>query len=208
MRTRLLAVVSLAFVLMALALPARAAGAETLHFSFQGQTADAFFSSTQACVVTDVGVFAVDGRVKTGPGRPAVESTASIFISQFDVCTGTQLLAADGFAVLAPGEFQIEEQLTAATLTATIEVFDFVSGTSFPVDVNVSWTGFGDTFTIKERFHQRSPGFRANFRMDGTFREATAAGTVTDGTTNYTPEPAVFAQLGSVRKGEVVIIHE
>jgi hypothetical protein len=208
MRTRLLAIVSLAFVLMALALPARAAPAETLHFSFQGQTADAFFSSTEGCVVTDVGVFAVDGRVKTGPGRPAVESTASVFISQFDFCTQTQLLAADGFAVLAPGEFQIAADLTSATLTATIEVFDFVSGTSFPVDVNVSWSGSGDTFREKQHFHFTAPGFKANFRMDGTFREATAAGTVTDGTTNFTPEPAVFAQLGSVKQGEVVIIHE
>lgn len=208
MRTRLLAVVSLAFILLALAPPARAAGAETLHFSFRGQTADAFFSSTQGCVVTDVGVFAADGRIKTGPGGPEVASMAATFISQFDVCTQTQLLAADGFAELAPGEFQIDAELTAATLTATIEVFDFVSGTSFPVDVDVSWTGFGDTFTVKDRFHQRAPGFKANFRFDGTFRDATAAGTVTDGTTNFTPEPAVFAQLGSVRQGEVVIIHE
>jgi hypothetical protein len=208
MRKRLLAVVSLAFVLMALTLPARAAPAETLHFSFTGLSAEAFFSSTEGCVVTDVGVFAMEGRVKTGPGRPAVESAAATFVSQFDVCTGTQLLAADGFAVLAPGEFQIDEQLTAATLTATIEVFDFVSGASFPVDVSVSWTGFGDTFSVKDRFHLKAPGFKVNSRFDGTFREATAAGTVTDGTTNFTPEPAVFAQLGSVKQGEVVIIHE
>ena len=208
MRTRLLAVVSLAFVLMALAVPARAAPAETLHFRFQGQTAEAFFSSIEGCVATDVFVFAVDGSIKTGPGRPTVESTASIFISQFDVCTGTELLAADGFAVLAPGEFQIDQQLTAATLTATIEVFDFVSGTSFPVDVNVSWTGFGDTFSQKQRSHFTAPGFKANSRFDGTFRQATASGTVTDGTTNFTPEPAVFAQLGSVKQGEVIIIHE
>jgi hypothetical protein len=209
MRTRLLAVASLAFVLMALTLPARAAPAETLHFSFKGQFAEALFSSTDpsGCVVTEVFVAADDGRVKTGPGMPEVESVAFIFISQFDVCTQTQLLAADGFAVLAPDAFQIDRQLTAATLTATIEVFDFVSGTSFPVEVNVSWTGFGDTFSVKDRFHLKAPGFKVNSRFDGTFRDATASGTVTDGTTNFTPEPAVFADMGSVKQGEVDIIH-
>jgi len=208
MRTRLLTVASLAVVLMALALPVRAAGAETLHVNFKGQTAQAEFSSTHGCVQTVVYVLASDGRFKTDPGGPEAASGAESYIFQSDVCTQTQLLAAYGFAVLAPSEFQIDQQFTAATLTATIEVFDFVSGTSFPVDVDVSWTGFGDTFTVKDRFHQRAPGFKANFRFDGTFRDATAAGTVTDGTTNFTPEPAVFAQLGSVRQGEVVIIHE
>jgi hypothetical protein len=41
----------------------------------------------------------------------------------------------------------------------------------------------------------------------GTFRDATASGTVSDGTTNFTPEPAVFADMGSVKQGEVDIIH-
>jgi hypothetical protein len=205
---RLLLILALALSAL-VATPASAAGAETLHFSFKGQTADAFFSSVDpsGCVFTEVGVFAVDGRVKE-TGHPAVSSEAFIFISQFDACTDTLLLAADGSATLAPGEFQIDQQLTTASLNTTIEVFDFVSGTSFPVDVSVSWTGVGATFRIKDHFQIKTPGFKVNSRFDGTFREATASGTVSDGTTNFTPEPAVFAELGSVKQGEVVIIHE
>ncbi len=212
MRTRLLAVVSLAFVLMALALPARAAGAETLHVKFQGQTAQAEFSSTKGCVQTVVYVLATDGRFKTDPGGPEAASGGEVYISKFDVCAQTQLVDAFGFAVLAPDEFQVDEQLTAATLTATIEVSDFTSGTSFPVHVSVSWTGFGDTFSQDERYRQEgAPGVWVNFHLDGTFRQATASGTVSDGTTDFTPEPALLTgntRLGSIKVGEVDIIHQ
>jgi hypothetical protein len=212
MRTRLLTVVSLAVVLMALALPARANGAVTLHVSFKGQTAQAEFSSTQGCVQTVVYVLATDGRFKTDPGGPEAASGAEVYIFQSDICSQSQLLAAFGFAVLAPDEFQIGQQLTAASLTATIEVSDEVSGTSFPVAVSVRWAGFGDTFSDDERYRrEEAPGVWVNFHLDGTFRQATASGTVSDGTTNFTPEPALLTgntRLGSIKVGEVDIIHE
>jgi hypothetical protein len=211
MRTRLLTVTSLALVLMVLALPARAAGAQTLHVKFQGQTAQAEFSSTQGCLQTVVYVLATDGRVKTDPGGPEAASGAESYIFQSDTCTQTQLLSAYGFAVLAPSEFQIDQQLTAATLTATIKVIDVVSGTSIPVAVSVRWTGFGDTFSQDNRFHLKEPGLKVNFHLDGTFRQATASGTVSDGTTNLTPEPALLSgntRLGSIKVGEVDIIHQ
>lgn len=55
-----------------------AAGAETLHASFKGQFAEAEFSSLDpsGCVVTDVFIFAVDGRVKE-TGHPVVTSSAA-----------------------------------------------------------------------------------------------------------------------------------
>jgi len=210
MRTRLLTVVSLALGLMALALPARAAGAETRHVQFQGLTAQAEFSSTQGCIETVVYVLATDGRVKTDPGGPEAASGAESYIFQSDTCTQTQLRAAYGFAVLAPDEFQIDERFTAATLTATIEVFDDVSGTSMPVAISVRWTGYGDTFSQDDRFHVKEPGLKVNFHLDGTFRQATASGIVSDGTTNLTPEPALLTgntRLGSIKVGEVDIIH-
>jgi hypothetical protein len=209
MRTRLLAVISLAVVLTALAVPARAAGAETLHLSFDGLTAQANFSSRDpsGCFLTHVFVFANDGHFRTGTGRLEKAATATVAVSQSDECTQTDLLLADGFAVLAPGQFQIDNKFTAATLTATIEVFDFLSGASFRVNVNVSWTGAGETFSVKQRIHETFPGFKVFKRFDGTGRAAAASGTVSDGTTNFTPEPALNADLGSIRQGELDIIH-
>lgn len=212
MRTRLLAVATLTLVLLGLALPAGAAAAQTLHVKFQGHTAQAEFSTTQGCVQTVVYVLATDGRFKTDPGGPQAASGGEVYLSQSDVCTQTQLVDAFGFAVLAPDEFQIDEHLTAAALTATVEVSDFVSGTSFPVHVDVRWTGFGDTFSRDERFRRdEAPGVWVNFHLDGTFRQATASGTVSDGTNNLTPEPALLTEgtrLGSIKVGEVDIIRQ
>jgi hypothetical protein len=210
MRTRLPLVVSLAVALLALAVPARAAGAEALHLSFDGLSAEASFTSADpsGCVSTEVFVFADDGHFRTGPGRLEKAATATVVVSQIDFCTDTLLLAAQGLAVLTPGQFQIDGKITAASLTATIEVLDDVSGASFPVNISVSWTGVGDTFSVKQRSQETVPGFKINQRFDATGRHAAAAGTVSDGTTNFTPEPALVAELASVRQGELDIIHQ
>lgn len=203
------------FLILALALTALtatsvsgAAGASTLHFSFKGQFAEAGFDSLDpsGCVDTFVYVEGVNGTVKE-TGQPTASSLAVVVIDQFDFCTSTETLFAVGEATLAAGEFQIDKMLTTATLNTTIEVFDEVSGTSFPVDIGVSWTGVGATTTQKDHFQIHGPDFKVNSRFMGTFRDATASGTVSDGTTNFTPESAVFADMGSVKQGEVDIIH-
>jgi hypothetical protein len=209
MRTRLLAFASLALVPMALAVPA-GAGAETLHVKYQGLTAQAAFSSTQGCVQTIVYVLASDGRVKIDPGGPEAASGNTVFIYQTDVCTQTQLVDAHGHAFLTPDEFQIDDAFSAATLTATVEVSDTITGRSFPVHVSASWTGFGDTFSIDERYRDEpAPGTWVNFHLNGTARQATAIGTVLDGTTNLTPEPAIVdvgTRLGSIKTGQVDVV--
>jgi hypothetical protein len=200
---------ALAAVVSALvvAFPAYAAPADTIHFSFRGPSADAFFTSIDpsGCIQTDVTVFAVDGRFKQD-GAPQVESSAFVGISRFDVCTGTLLLDAFGSATLAPTEFVVDRELTSAALETTVTVTDFVSGTSFPVEMAVSWTGTGATFRQKTHSQIKTPGFMQTSRFDGTFREAAASGTVSDGTTNFTPEPAAFAALRSVKEGAVTIV--
>lgn len=205
---RLFLILTLTVSTLIVATAPGATGAETAHFSFKGQFAEAEFFNVDPseCVFTDVFVTAVDGRVKEA-GHPAVSSMAFVFISQFDDCTGTDLLAAEGEATLAAGAFQIDEGLTTATLNATIEVTDFLTDTSFPVDVSVSWTGSGPTFRQKDHFQLKTPGFKVNAHFDGTFRDAMAAGTVSDGTTDFTPDPAVFADMASIKQGEVDISH-
>lgn len=209
MTRRLLLALVLALGLFGvLAAPQPVLASHVSHFRFTGQFAEAFFSSVDetGCVVTDVFVAAVDGRSKEA-GTPEVSSQAFPFISRFDQCTGTQLLAAEGFPILAEPEFQIDRRLTTATLETTIEVFDFVSGTSFPVDVSVSWEGTGDRVRVKDHSQVKAPGFKLNARFDATFRSAEASGTIWDGTTNFTPEPAVFADMASVKVGELIVTH-
>lgn len=209
MKKRVFVALALALIWIALPVMSALAGAVTFHFSFKGQDAFAFFESfdSSGCIGTFVGVSAVDGSVKTGPGQPAVESSAFMFIDQFDFCTGISLISAFGSNPLVADEFQIDKNLNSATLNTAIVVCCDSSGTSFLVPVGVNWTGTGDPFRQKNHFQIKTPGFKLNFRFDGTFRNAEASGSVSVGGTNLTPDPAVFAQMGSVKQGEVAIVH-
>ena len=176
-------------------------------FKFRGQSADAFFSSVDpsGCTFTDVGAFPSEGVSQSPPGPGGSGSGVGMFISVFDACTGTQLLAADGFASLADPDFQVFGKLNAATLNAEVPMFDYISGTPFNVSVNLVWIGGSDISRQSFSSHFQSPGCKVYNRFRGTFRSAVASGTVSDGSTNFTPEPSLGASIASVRSGDMSI---
>ena len=195
----------LGLLLAPLVRPATVA-AETVRFAQDDLTAWALFASTDpsGCVLTEVSVIAVDGRRKEGPGPGEERSEALVSISRYDLCADTLLLAAEGRAALAPEAFQIDG-LESAALNTAIEVFDSVSSSSFVVDVALTWEGVGDPFRAQRHTHIWTRAFTVNFRFDGTDRQAAAAGTVTDGTTDFTPEPGVDNTLWAIRAGQVTV---
>ena len=194
---------------LSLSVTPAAAKTETFHFSFKGQFAEAFFSTFDetGCVETFVYVAGQEGKVKQD-GKPAADSTVVVNILQFNHCTGEYLLDAFGFDTLAPDDFVIDKKINQATLATTVLVGDFVSGASFPVDIHVSWTGVGETSTVKDREKVNEPGFKLNYRFMGTFRQAEASGTIIGMGMNFTPEPAFSADMGNVSSGEVLIIKD
>jgi hypothetical protein len=149
----------------------------------------------------------MDGRVKED-SSPEVQSIAIVNITQVNDCTNEFLLQAIGFTSLAPDEFVIDKKLNQATLTTTIVVEDPFTGMIFPVDINVTWTGVGETSTVKEHFQIKEPGFKENFRFMGSSREAQASGTVTGLGINFTPEPAIIADMRTETRGDVTIFHD
>jgi hypothetical protein len=194
---------------LSLAVIPAAAKTETLHFKFQGKFADAFFGTFDetGCIETFVHVSAQDGKVKRD-GKPEVESFATVHIEQVNRCATEFLVLAFGRATLAPDEFVIDNKLNQATLTTTIVVDEFISGTTVPVEVNVTWTGVGETSTFKNHFQMKEPGFQFKRHAMGAFREAQASGTVTAMGINFTTEPAFEAAMGDVKIGEVTISHD
>jgi hypothetical protein len=198
-------VAGLASAVMLLVLPLRAQAGSIFHFS--GKNAQAFFTSLDStnCVETDVFVFAEDTKFQQPPGRGSPESDANLGISKYDSCTQTQLINAFGFAFLGPTDLQIVRTLGSATLNTTIDVFDSVSGNSFSVSVSLTWTAFG--VPTLENFHDffKTQGFIVDEHFHGTTRAANASGTVSDGTTNFTPQASIDALLASVRSGSVFI---
>lgn len=192
-------------------------------FHFMGQNADAFFSSvsppacdcnvapgpgkpvTPACIFTEVSVFATEQKFQSPPGPGGSSSFAGMFILQFD-CTFTTLLIADCFfdVSLADQEFQVGQNLESATLRTTLACFDFVSSSSFNVDVDLAWTGTGDLSRTSSHFHNSFPGCSFNSRFNGTLRPAQASGTVLSDSVNFTPDPSAFAGISSSKSGDVV----
>jgi hypothetical protein len=204
----------LAVAILALPATTRAASQPAMVFTLQGQFANAGFASfdTSTCTSTNVYVFGGDAIVRSGPGSTTPSQGAGVFIEQDNPCANpnmpTVLLAAAGFA--SPADFQVcctSQKLSSATLNATVPVTDFVSGLPFTVTVHLIWTGSGDLSSMRGHSVFKSPGLTIINRFDDTTRLATAAGTVSNGTTNFTPVASQNAQIASVKYGEVDIYH-
>lgn len=174
------------------------------QFKLRGKIADAFFTSFDGCIQTDVGVFPSEDVSGSPPGPGGSHSGVGMFISVFDHCNGIQLLAADGGTGLADPDFQVFGQLESAILSAEVPLFDFVSGTPFNVFVVMSWTGNGPLSRESSSFRFDSPGCKFHSRFRGTFRSAEVSGVVSDGVTNFTPELG-GGRIGNVRSADLTI---
>jgi hypothetical protein len=179
---------------------AHAASGNTFVVKFHGLSAFAFFDnlSPDGCIDTSV---SVDGSQNT----VHKQTSANIFIGQFNLCTDEDLLEASGF--IDNPDFQIDKKLLSASLNTTISVTDFVSGRTFNVSVNVAWTSTSAIAHENSTFHFHTKGFTENGHFNADFRDANASGTVSDGVTNFTPSQSVFAQTMSAKEVDVSITH-
>jgi hypothetical protein len=165
-----------ALLVLSIALVARPAAASNEEGLDRGYGVDGFWFYTEGCTQTFVGVFA------------AAFTSVGAQIEQRNICTDTLLL--DAFS--GQGQIQPDDALTVnpglskAELHATVWVDDAVSGTSFPLFIDLVYErtgGRGDCSSNPEGPHPPPEGV-----LD-TVCSAVVTGTVTDGTTNYTPIP-------------------
>jgi len=177
------------------------------NFKFSGDFADAGFSmfDESCCVGTFVGVFANKGKNQSPPGPGSSSAFADMYIDQYDFCNEISLMSAFGGTSLGNGAFQINRDLNSAALNATIPVYDYVSGTGFDVNVNLVWTGIGALSRGTFHSHSKSPGCVINDRFSGSSRFAQATGSVSDGVTNFTPNPSGDGHLSSTKSGTLFI---
>jgi hypothetical protein len=187
---------------------ASAASAETLRFKLRGQEAVAGFASTDptGCVVTHVFIAAMDAEVKLATGGAGPDSRSIADVSQFDRCTSTELLHARGETLLPPEALTITP-LESARLHATLFLVDHVSGDPVALSVDLTWSATGETARVKDHYQFKSPVSTINARFSALSREAGAQGTVSNGPTNLTPQPAQFALLNSIKAGSLEITH-
>ena len=191
-----------AFAFTTSAPKAHAASGTSFVARFHGLSAQADFDSLSPDGCIDTFVF-VDGFQNTV--NKQTFSGADVFIGKFNNCTNTPLLNASGST--GSSTFQIDKTLLTASLSATISVSDSVSGNTFNVSVSVAWTSTSAIAHEDQTFHFHTKAFTENAHLNADFRDANASGTVSDGTTNFTPSPSVFAQTMSAKEVDVFIAH-
>ena len=178
-------------------------------FHMQGQTALAFFDSfdTTGCIETSVFVGGSESLQLsfTTPQGGAPQQMPNMFveISQFDNCTG--FLLVNVFATSPVFDFHLAGDLSSATLTASLATVNEVTNTPLNLDVTMTWAGTGSTTRQATPSHFSAPGLLVNGIVVGFNRDATATGTITDGTTNFTPTPSTSALVSNVTSGEITV---
>jgi len=174
-------------------------------FKLKGQSANAHFSNVDqsGCIYTDVYLYASEEIVSTQPGPGTPSSGASVSIYQFDACTGTQLLGADGFVPLAGPDFQVSKKLDSAALNTTITVFDYLTGSSYDVSIALTWTATSPLGRQTSQSHYQFAGCHQTYHNNGTFRFAQVSGSVSDGVTDFAASPFSDASISSVKTGSV-----
>ena len=195
-------VLALVFSLTAFTAPISSWAAEMTHFKFKGLVAIAFFDGVEGCILTSVGVRAFEGIERDGPGKPGNGSEVELFVEQLDTCQDVLLLSAESTTAVSASEFQIDKKLESARLTKTVELTDSFSGNSFDVSVDLTWTATSQPEVTRNRSYIRTAGRISHEQNKGTFREASTAGTVSSGPTNFLQNLTdTFADLQSVNDG-------
>ncbi len=169
-------------------------------FSWKGPGAEAFFSSSDGCVLTEVSLFSRDETFKNPPGRPSEGSFVSLGIFQYDFCTDQLLTDASGFTWIGSSDLQVARRLAGATLNTTVSVYNWVSDTWHDVYIDLSWTATGPAVRQSSSFRSHAPDCKYHSRFRGSFRPADVTGSIWLDSTNLTPETgwgSVFDSQGS-----------
>jgi hypothetical protein len=162
-------------IVLGLALLARPVAADNQGGLDRGWGVDAFWLYTEGCTQTFVGIYAVAG------------TSVGAQVEQRDICTDTPLLT----AFSGQGQMQAEDALTVnpglskAELHATVWVDDSVSGQGMTLYIDLVYKRVGGESDCSKSASPAPPPEG----VSEVVCSAVATGTVTDGTTNYTPVP-------------------
>jgi hypothetical protein len=196
-----------AFVLLAALILPRVAHAQRVEvFKANDHLADAQFTSLDftGCIQTDVVVFAGSATIKDTGSPPTVEPMVNVTYAVNDICN--VILLRSGFGSTNVINFQMDSGLVAAHASATVPAGDDQNGTTINLYVNLDWLGVGDILNLRVKEFVDTPPFSVKMRAKGRFRDATVSGSVSDGTTNFTPAgSAVSATLQVVSQASVTI---
>jgi hypothetical protein len=171
--------------------------------------ADAVFFGTDpsGCVSTVVEVFASKGPL-TGDlaSRPRITSFAIVDVSQFDICTNTEVRHV--LTEIPQGVELHVADLNRATLELTFTGVDDVSGAEVTVTLSATWIGFGERSRSRLRFREKTPELIRIAGENGAERQATTSAILAvDGESIELEEPGTPGLLGWVNRGSLTVEH-
>lgn len=181
---KVMKILAILAVLMVAFSPQTTASAEVLRSKLHG--AYALFRSTSAdgCIQTTV-------TVELGQ-----ESIQYIEIYRVDTCLGETIFEGYGSQVLSKSEVKYSGNLKSARLMTTISVYDVVSGGSVDLMINLTWKGTGEILVFQNHnVYEPWPGCKVTVQSREEYRDAQVTGTISDGITNFTPEPSIDDSL-------------
>jgi hypothetical protein len=198
MKSRVILITGSSLLLALFSHPSNALPADVIKF--KGRSANVFFESRSGCIGTIVNVFASE-RVL---GTPTNAGEVFVEINQFDSCNNDEsLLAASGSAPITAANFQVDANLAAATLDATVTLTDVLSDSSFEVAVeDLNWVATSSRGHQNSHSNFRFQGCHINIHVNGAFRLAEAVGVISDGTTNFIPDSSLAGNLFSTVSGD------
>jgi hypothetical protein len=179
------------------------AGADViLRANLQG--AIAVFSDVTGCIRTDAFVLTNLEAARTVPSPPVVGTIVSVFVFAENICTGEVLRRAE--CITDDISLDVSSNLGTAVLAATCVGRDLTTGESLTFTISLTWTATEPPTAITNHAQDRSiPGFFIQTNLRELARVATAVGTISDGTFNYTPSPSIEGEIEDVQQGQVVI---
>jgi hypothetical protein len=143
-----------------LTLPTGVKAADVLHLRGDGASASFFTVDPSNCISTSVFVQFGETSTKNPPNPGQQISIAAVYISQYDFCTGVQLIAVStqGDFPLPANAGQVEKHLNSAALNATIQAFDYLNNLPVDTDVHLNWTSTNEPpFRSNGHFNFQSP---------------------------------------------------
>lgn len=197
-----------ALIALAVTPPVTVGAGDVLHV--RGQAAYATFQSSDdaGCVSNWVSVQVHEVETQRRPQQSSVTTTtAFLYVEQRDDCTQTVLMQAGGWDVPLPeGDGQVANNLSSATLNASLDLFDYISNSTVTADVHLTWNPTDERASLTW-YHNSShtPQSIYNSHSTGKMRAAQVSGTVSIGSVNYTPIPTSDGQFGTGMDGEVTI---
>jgi hypothetical protein len=190
---------------------AQSDAADVTRTKFKDESAFVSYSSSEETTCADGSTGFVDTSLSISAFANVTQSSfgnsegSSVFASffEFDGCTGE---FSSAFAFDEAAEYD-QTRVDSASIAGTFELVD--DSTLEPIGtlaVDIDLTGTGGTSRFNSRSTTQSGDFTFKFRSQGTFREATVAGTVSlegQDLTGLSPS----AQLSTTRSGELIVSH-